>query len=90
VTFSFDEDDDVLYVTFATPKAGVRYVQTERGDILRFCTETNQIVGVTILFFAERSAKGEKIDIPEVGVVAFSSEMVALLGHRAATDKTTH
>lgn len=80
MTFSYDEDADVLYVTFARPKAGVRYVETERGDVIRFCEETNQIVGVTILFFTERTKNGESINVPEVGVVAFSPIMAALVG----------
>ena len=80
MTFSYDEDSDVLYVTFARPKAGVRYVETSHGDVIRFCEDTNQIVGVTIMYFAYRSAQGETIEIPEVGVVAFSSAMAARIG----------
>jgi uncharacterized protein YuzE len=81
MTFSYDEDDDVLYVTFAQPKNGVRYVETDRGDVLRFCESTNQIVGVTIMFFADRTRRGEVIDVPEVGIVAFSAGMHTLIGH---------
>lgn len=80
MTFSYDEESDVLYVTFARPKSGVRYVETERGDVIRFCEETNLIVGVTITYFAYRSAKGETIDIPEVGLVAFSPTMISRIG----------
>jgi hypothetical protein len=87
VTFNFDEDDDVLYVTFATAKSGVRYVETERGDVLRFCVDTNQIIGVTILFFTERATKGESIEIPEVGIVAFSPAMTALISPKRSHDK---
>ncbi len=90
MTFSYDEDDDVLYVTFAQPKSGVRYVETDRGDVLRFCESTNQIVGVTIMFFADRARRGEVIDVPEVGIVAFSTVMVKLLAggqtYRRAAD----
>jgi uncharacterized protein YuzE len=74
MTFSYDEDDDVLYVTFAQPKNGVRYVETDRGDVLRFCESTNQIVGVTIMFFADRTRRGEVIDV-------FSAGMHTLIGH---------
>ncbi len=77
MTFSYDEDSDVLYVTFARPNSGVRYVETERGDVLRFCEDTHQIVGITIMYFAYRSAKNEIIDIPEVGIVDFSPAMIA-------------
>jgi uncharacterized protein YuzE len=88
MTFSYDEDSDVLYVTFAQPKSGVRYLETKRGDVLRFCEETNQIVGVTIMYFAYRSAQGEKIEIPEVGFVSFSPAMTSLIG--GAQGKSTH
>ncbi len=79
MTFSYDEDDDVLYVTFARPTSGVRYVETDRGDVIRFCKDTNEIVGLTVLFYADRSRRGEKIEFPEIGVVAFSAAMNALV-----------
>ncbi|HWZ50290.1 MAG TPA: DUF2283 domain-containing protein [Granulicella sp.] len=66
MTLSYDEDNDVLYVAFAHPEGGVRYVETERGDVLRYSNETNAIVGMTILFFADRSRRGETIEVPEV------------------------
>ena len=87
MTFDHDEDDDVLYVTFA-PAKGTRYVETEHGDIVRFDKETNQIVGMTVVFFAERTRGGEKIDVPEIAAVAFSSATANLFsGHSAMTIK---
>lgn len=88
MTISYDEDSDVLYVTFARSKSSVRYVETERGDVLRFCVDTNQIVGVTVVYFAYRSAKGERIDIPEIGVVTFSTAMADRIG--SSHDNTVH
>jgi hypothetical protein len=70
----------------------VRYAETERGDVLRFCADTNEIVGITILFFSERAGRGEKIEIPEVGVIAFSSAMKTLLSAKrnVPATVTTH
>jgi len=78
MTFSYDEDSDVLYVTFAQPKRGVRYLETEHGDVLRLCQDTGQVVGVTIMYFAFR-AKSGTIDIPEIGELAFPAAMTALV-----------
>jgi Protein of unknown function (DUF2283) len=66
MTLSYDEVNDVLYVTFAHPEGSVRHVETERGDVLRYSNATHEIVGVTILFFADRARRGEKIEVPEV------------------------
>jgi uncharacterized protein YuzE len=83
VTFNYDDDADVLYVTFARPEGRVLYTQTARGDVLRYCDQTGQIVGVTILFFMERSAKGERIEVPEVGIANFSPIMESILAGRS-------
>jgi hypothetical protein len=85
MTFSYDEDDDVLNVTFDLECKNARYVETENGDIIRFSRETNQIVGVTVPFFAYRSHAGERIEIPEIGVVAFSYVMGELINHSKRT-----
>jgi uncharacterized protein YuzE len=88
--FSYDEDADVLYVTFGRPKSKVSFVQTKRGDVLRFCQETGQIVGVTILFFQERTENGETIDIPEVGTVGFSALMDSWIADSAKHRQNKH
>lgn len=90
MTFSYDKDNDVLYVTFAHPKSGVRYVENQRGDVLRFCKETNQIIGVTIMFFADRAASGEYIEVPEIGIVAFSAVMAKVIGESESHGQATH
>jgi len=79
MTFSYDDDADVVYVTFFRPQGKISYAQTKRGDVLRFDEMTGKIAGVTILFFIERSEKGETIEIPEVGSVDFSPMIASVL-----------
>jgi uncharacterized protein YuzE len=73
MTFHYDDDADVLYVAFLEPKSRARYVETARGDILRYDQETGEIMGITLPFFMERIEKGEKIEIPEIGTPSLSS-----------------
>ena len=87
MTFDYDEDDDILYVTFSSPKGKVRYAENAKGDIIRYIAETNEIVGVTVMYLALRTRNGEKIEIPEIGVVAFSSVLAGVLHKKVAHGK---
>lgn len=71
MTFSYDKEADVLYVTFDHPTESYIYVENESGDVLRLDKETKSVVGVTIPFFAKRAAVGPII-VPEVGLVPFN------------------
>ncbi len=88
MTFDYDEDDDILYVTFSSPKGKVRYAETAKGDIIRYSAETNEIVGITVMYLALRTRNGEKIEVPEVGVVAFSSVLSEVLNRKLVHGKT--
>jgi uncharacterized protein YuzE len=80
---SYSEDADVLYLTFSdTPANKATYIEKENGDILRVNTETGEVVGLTVQLFLYRLNKGEKIDIPEIGVVPFNFKMKELLEAR--------
>jgi uncharacterized protein YuzE len=70
---SYDKMTDVLYITFSAPQDRAEYVEV-KGGILRVDEDTQQIVGVTIPFFQEKTAITGKLELPEVGAVLFSPE----------------
>jgi len=45
MTFSYDDDADVLYVTFVEHNGPVVYLENESGDILRIAEGTGNIAG---------------------------------------------
>ncbi len=71
MTISYDQIADVLYITFAKPNANVIYLEVD-GGILRLDEETNKVIGITIPFFQEKIESGEQMDLPGVGMLAFS------------------
>lgn len=83
---SYDAGVDILYVSFGLPPSRVHYIEKETGDILRVDSETGRIVGVTIQFFLERISGGERIEIPEIGLVPFNAAMIALAERRIGND----
>jgi uncharacterized protein YuzE len=84
--FSYDDDADVLYVTFGEYDGKAVYVENANGDILRVKPETDEILGVTIPFFLRRSSETE-IVIPEVGLAPFTTIMAKLLEERRTHGK---
>jgi uncharacterized protein YuzE len=69
---SYDKDADVLYVTFERPpESSYVYVENECGDVLRLDKTTKKVIGCTIPYFSLRT-KDNKIEIPEVGSIAFN------------------
>ena len=90
MTFAYDEDDDILYVTFSKPRGKVRYAENSNGDVIRYSADTNEIVGVTIMYLALRTDRGESIEVPEIGIVAFSAAMTAALSRRGKHGSQTH
>jgi uncharacterized protein YuzE len=79
VTLSYDQDADVLYVTFERlPHQEYIYVENENGDILRLDKCMKRVVGCTIPFFSKRSME-QKISVPEVGEVPFNERTEELL-----------
>jgi len=72
MTFSYDKDADVLYVTFElVPADTYEYVENESGDILKVDRANRRIVGCTIPFFAKRVKRG-KLVVPEIGAIPFN------------------
>jgi uncharacterized protein YuzE len=72
MTFSYDKNADVLYVTFeALPPGAYGFIENEFGDILKVDRVSRRVVGCTIPFFAARAKRG-KIEIPEIGAVPFN------------------
>jgi len=87
MTFSYDEDVDVMYIRFSKPSSGVTYLENNNGDVLRF-DESGQIVGVTIPCFMERITKGGFVlEIPEIGIIPFGANMEKLINSRMVDAK---
>jgi uncharacterized protein YuzE len=89
MTFSYDDDADVLYVTFEPYEGRATYVENNNGDILRIHPENGKIVGCTILFFLKRAERGD-ISIPEIGMVPFNAMMNTLISERNRNAKDEH
>lgn len=81
MTFNYDDDADVLYVTFEEFEGKESYVENNNGDVLRLDPATGKIIGVTIPFFLRRSEMGT-IEIPEIGIVPFNTLARKLLDER--------
>jgi uncharacterized protein YuzE len=80
---SYSEDADVLYLTFSELRSGrATYIEKENGDILRVDPATGTVIGVTVQLFRYRLSRGEKIDIPEIGLIQFNQVMSSLLESR--------
>jgi len=66
INFFFDEEGDVLDITFGNPRKAV--AKELRNDIaIRVDPKTGEIVGITILNFMRRfreKKKTEKIELP--------------------------
>lgn len=75
MTISYDSDEDIMEVTFSPPRGLIRYSESSTGDVLKFCRETNVIVGLTILFYEHRMKRDGKVDIPEVGFARLRTEV---------------
>ena len=61
---SYDEDVDILYVSFGKPKAAIS-MELKSGAFVRLDPFTDEIVGVTILDFKERYMKSNPADISD-------------------------
>jgi uncharacterized protein YuzE len=79
---SYSDEADVLYITFSDPTSKLLYIEKENGDILRVDSSTGMISGVTIQLFKYRIQSGEKIEVPEVGLIPFNAVMVSLMESR--------
>jgi len=76
---AYDDDVDVLYVTFEDLRVPCSYVETPTGDILRTEKSSGKIVGVTIPFFRQRLEEKGEITLPEIGHVPFNEQTLKLL-----------
>jgi uncharacterized protein YuzE len=81
MTFSYDANADVLYITFEHISRPAVYIENDNGDILRIDEQSGKIVGCTILFFLHR-AKDGVISVPEIGMVPFNQIANNLLNER--------
>lgn len=86
MTFSYDDDADVLYVSFEQNSAKRTYIENDNNDILWVDERSGKILGCTILKFMKRIKCGKPFDIPEIGVVPFNNSMELLLHGQIAPE----
>jgi len=55
IDLDYDEEADVLYISFGKPREAVDSIEVEDGVIYR--TSDNEIVGITITDFKARTLK---------------------------------
>ncbi len=82
MTFSYDDDADVLYVTLGEKTGKRSYVENDQGHILWIDENSQQIQGFTIIKFLRRVKTGEPLAIPEIGPVPFNDLLKLLLYER--------
>ena len=56
MNWNFDAEADVLYISSGNPKKAIS-LDIGEGTILRFDSETNNVIGVTILNVSKRALK---------------------------------
>jgi uncharacterized protein YuzE len=54
VRVNYDRESDVLYLTFLPERVAVGFEASD-GVILRLDPETNELIGLTVIGFSERS-----------------------------------
>jgi uncharacterized protein YuzE len=79
MTFSYDDDADVLYMTFAEKPSKRVYIENDNNDILWVDESSGEVLGCTIMQFTRRLKSGKPIEIPEIGAVQFNDLMQLLL-----------
>jgi hypothetical protein len=66
MTFNYDDLTDVMFITFVDRVTGPCInIETSPSTVLRVEKNTNNIVGVTILYFLAQVKEGS-LDLPEV------------------------
>lgn len=55
-SFDYDEESDVMYITFGEPKS-CRTEEPESGLVIRYTPETNELNGFTIIDYSKRVNK---------------------------------
>ncbi len=61
----YDEQADVLYLTFVEGMAADLTIDNDSGDVIRYNSQSCVVVGITVVDFQSR-VKGWSLDIPEV------------------------
>ena len=52
LTFGYDKEADVLYISLGRPRKGMRYVEIDSDRILRIDPNNGEVVGLTIMEFS--------------------------------------
>ncbi|MBC8181764.1 DUF2283 domain-containing protein [candidate division KSB1 bacterium] len=53
LTFGYDKEVDVLYISLGKPKKGMQYLELNNNQILRVDPKTKEIVGITLIDFSK-------------------------------------
>lgn len=52
-SISYDKKSDVVYISFGKPRPGIAS-EIDDGDFVRVDPYTDEVVGITLLYFSER------------------------------------
>jgi len=54
LTFGYDKEVDVLYISLGKPQKEMQYIELSSNQILRVDPKTKEIVGITIVDFSKQ------------------------------------
>ena len=75
---TYSKEVDMLSISLSPPTGRVATVENANGDLLRIDTITDAIIGVQIQLFMYRVGKGERIEVPEIGISIPASSIPGL------------
>ena len=76
---TYDKISDVLYISFGQPRPGIAKEITD-GDFVRIDPYTDQVVGITIMYFKERYMKSSSTNIEDAAQEIIPGLLTAI-GH---------
>lgn len=62
--FSYDNQSDVLYVSFGSPRPGVA-TEVNDGDFVRIDPNNREVIGITVIDFKYRYAPAPTVTIED-------------------------
>lgn len=80
LTFGYDREVDVLYISLGTPQKGMQYIELSSNLILRVDPKSKEIVGITFIDFSKQfSGKHYFSKIPVMASFLPDAEIYSLL-----------
>jgi uncharacterized protein YuzE len=79
VTYSYDQESDILYVVFEQVKDDCDYVENQPGIVLRGDAKTQKVVGCTVLNFRARVRKSGRVEVEGLRGLELDSQLAKML-----------